>query len=271
MLAVHHPNASGPAPLTPMSNQSQGVAAGNHTVASRSVYPPSNPTAAGLSMTLGILSNIVALVILAKAYARFRRRSKATFLIFASSLVATDFAGHVIPGALVLRLYMARAGSGGGAWIRDSAHTTGLHRRLLPVPRRLYGVLWPVSTLPGLCHGGGAMPGGDTAAAPRLAGHYCPRQGLALSHPAGGPLCGPAPLLQSGCLHLPVPPHLVLHPCPGPYRPMGRGLRPALLRARPGLAGSGSGLQHRERAHPGAGQAAPEELRTPPLGQVPRH
>uniref|UniRef100_A0A668AS78 Thromboxane A2 receptor n=1 Tax=Myripristis murdjan TaxID=586833 RepID=A0A668AS78_9TELE len=69
-----------------------------------------NPTAAGLSMTLGILSNVVALIILAKAYNRFRRRSKATFLLFASSLVATDLAGHVIPGALVLRLYSAGTG-----------------------------------------------------------------------------------------------------------------------------------------------------------------
>uniref|UniRef100_UPI00398F340E prostaglandin E2 receptor EP1 subtype-like n=1 Tax=Pristiophorus japonicus TaxID=55135 RepID=UPI00398F340E len=57
------------------------------------------------SMTLGAVSNIIALVILIKSYARFRRRSKATFLLFASSLVLTDFAGHVIPGALVLRLY----------------------------------------------------------------------------------------------------------------------------------------------------------------------
>ncbi|XP_073705112.1 prostaglandin E receptor 1b (subtype EP1) [Garra rufa] len=71
-----------------------------------------DPTAAGLSMTLGIVSNIIALIILAKAYARLRRRSKATFLLFASSLVATDFAGHVIPGTLVLRLYLS--GTPGG-------------------------------------------------------------------------------------------------------------------------------------------------------------
>ncbi|XP_059899897.1 prostaglandin E receptor 1b (subtype EP1) [Gadus macrocephalus] len=64
------------------------------------------PTAAGMSMTLGILSNVVALLILAKAYNRFRRRSKATFLLLASTLVATDLVGHVIPGALVLRLYL---------------------------------------------------------------------------------------------------------------------------------------------------------------------
>ena len=86
----------------------------NHTPAGRSRPPPNDPTAAGLSMTLGIVSNIVALLILAKAYARLRRRSKATFLIFASSLVATDFAGHVIPGALVLRLYLAGAVTGAG-------------------------------------------------------------------------------------------------------------------------------------------------------------
>lgn len=64
-----------------------------------------NPTAAGLTMTLGILFNMVALFILAKAYKRFRRRSKATFLLCASSLVATDLVGHVIPGALVLKRY----------------------------------------------------------------------------------------------------------------------------------------------------------------------
>ncbi|XP_034535072.1 prostaglandin E2 receptor EP1 subtype-like [Notolabrus celidotus] len=68
---------------------------------------PNNPTAAGLTMTLGILFNVVALIILAKAYNRFRRRSKATFLLFASSLVATDLAGHVITGALVLSRYSA--------------------------------------------------------------------------------------------------------------------------------------------------------------------
>uniref|UniRef100_UPI0037E8FB5A prostaglandin E2 receptor EP1 subtype-like n=1 Tax=Semicossyphus pulcher TaxID=241346 RepID=UPI0037E8FB5A len=74
-------------------------------------YPPNNPTSAGLTMTLGILFNVVALIILAKAYNRFRRRSKATFLLFASSLVATDLAGHVIPGALVLSRYSAGNGS----------------------------------------------------------------------------------------------------------------------------------------------------------------
>lgn len=59
-----------------------------------------------LSMTLGIISNIVALCILVSAYRRQRRRTKATFLLFATSLVVTDFFGHLVPGALVLRLYL---------------------------------------------------------------------------------------------------------------------------------------------------------------------
>ncbi|KAJ8363438.1 hypothetical protein SKAU_G00122690 [Synaphobranchus kaupii] len=114
MFSMHHANSSGPGlgptpigPLDPLSNQSKGMAAvaavsqrGNRT-------SPGGPVVAGLSMTLGILFNIVALVILAKAYAHLRRRSKATFLLFASSLVVTDFAGHVIPGTLVLRLYLS--------------------------------------------------------------------------------------------------------------------------------------------------------------------
>ncbi|XP_013864311.1 prostaglandin E2 receptor EP1 subtype [Austrofundulus limnaeus] len=70
-----------------------------------------NPASASLNMTLGIVFNVVALVILVKAYNRFRRRSKATFLLFASSLVATDLAGHVVSGALVLRRYTASSKS----------------------------------------------------------------------------------------------------------------------------------------------------------------
>lgn len=122
MLAMQHYNSSGLAAPHLLPNQTWGVErvpamawTANITTErpmSPPMSPPSNPTAAGLSMTLGILSNIVALVILAKAYARLRRRSKATFLLFASSLVATDFAGHVIPGALVLRLYSAGAATG---------------------------------------------------------------------------------------------------------------------------------------------------------------
>ncbi|XP_068435181.1 prostaglandin E2 receptor EP1 subtype-like [Clinocottus analis] len=93
MLAMQHNNSSNHTPvMQELCNATR---------------PQSTPTSAGLTMTLGILFNVVALIILAKAYNRFRRRSKATFLLFASSLVATDLAGHVILGALVLRRYSA--------------------------------------------------------------------------------------------------------------------------------------------------------------------
>ncbi|XP_039628394.1 prostaglandin E2 receptor EP1 subtype-like [Polypterus senegalus] len=59
------------------------------------------------TMTLGALSNIIGLGILVKSHTRFRQRSKAAFLLLASSLLFIDFAGHVIPGAFALRLYAA--------------------------------------------------------------------------------------------------------------------------------------------------------------------
>lgn len=110
MLAMQHYNSSGTIAPFPLSNhttmaQEPAVEAVAHRP--NATRTANNPTAAGLTMTLGILFNVVALIILAKAYNRFRRRSKATFLLFASSLVATDLAGHVIPGALVLRRYSA--------------------------------------------------------------------------------------------------------------------------------------------------------------------
>ncbi|XP_056144024.1 prostaglandin E receptor 1b (subtype EP1) [Lampris incognitus] len=112
MLAMQHFNSSGIVAPTPLSNHTGGEGILVEAAAwkpNRTGPPPSSPMAAGLSMTLGILSNVVALIILAKAYNRFRRRSKATFLLFASSLVVTDLAGHVIAGTLVLRLYSAGA------------------------------------------------------------------------------------------------------------------------------------------------------------------
>ncbi|XP_062265047.1 prostaglandin E2 receptor EP1 subtype-like [Platichthys flesus] len=108
MLAMQYNSPSGNSSPSPVSNHTT-MGPEVEAVARNDTRPPNNPTAAGLSMTLGILFNVVALVILAKAYNRFRRRSKATFLLFASSLVATDLAGHVIPGALVLRIYSAVA------------------------------------------------------------------------------------------------------------------------------------------------------------------
>ncbi|XP_071330659.1 prostaglandin E2 receptor EP1 subtype-like [Trachinotus anak] len=110
MLAMQHYNSSGIIASSPLYNHTT-VVQGPEVEAMANNTTSSNPTAAGISMTLGILFNIVALIILAKAYNRFRRRSKATFLLFASSLVATDLAGHVINGALVMRRYSAGTGS----------------------------------------------------------------------------------------------------------------------------------------------------------------
>ncbi|KAJ8418513.1 hypothetical protein AAFF_G00000120 [Aldrovandia affinis] len=62
-------------------------------------------TASVVSMSVGILSNTLALFILVKAYRRFRLKSKASFLLFASGLVVTDFLGHLINGSLVLYVY----------------------------------------------------------------------------------------------------------------------------------------------------------------------
>lgn len=115
MLALNHYNSSASPLLPRFSNDSAGKVEAR--VAVEGLSQQGNltlvePTTSGiivvvLSMTLGIISNIVALFILANAYSLQRRRTKATFLLFATSLVVTDFIGHVIPGALVLRLYLS--------------------------------------------------------------------------------------------------------------------------------------------------------------------
>uniref|UniRef100_A0A8D0G5Q3 Prostaglandin F2-alpha receptor n=1 Tax=Sphenodon punctatus TaxID=8508 RepID=A0A8D0G5Q3_SPHPU len=106
MFAVHPPNAS----LPQGTDQPGNVSLERPELVLTPPGSSSSPAAPIFSMTLGAISNLVALAILAQSYARFRRRSKATFLLFASSLVITDLAGHVIPGAFVLRLYATRRG-----------------------------------------------------------------------------------------------------------------------------------------------------------------
>ncbi|XP_048345759.1 prostaglandin E2 receptor EP1 subtype [Sphaerodactylus townsendi] len=104
MFAIHTPNASQTPAAIPLANTS------TYTELVKTTASSSSPAAPIFSMTLGAVSNVVALAILVQSYARFRRRSKATFLLFASSLVITDLAGHVIPGSFVLRLYATRRG-----------------------------------------------------------------------------------------------------------------------------------------------------------------
>ncbi|XP_037102310.1 prostaglandin E2 receptor EP1 subtype-like isoform X1 [Syngnathus acus] len=123
MLALGRCNSSS-SPLIPRSSNGSGGQAA--PVVALEMSQQGNLTAGGvvvvlLPMTLGIVSNIVALIILANAYWLQRRRSKASFLLFATSLVVTDFMGHVIPGALVLRLYLS-----GGVRPEDSNASDGM-------------------------------------------------------------------------------------------------------------------------------------------------
>lgn len=62
-------------------------------------------TSSVISMTVGLISNTLALFILLRAYQRLRLKSKAFFLLFASALVVTDFLGHLINGSLTLYVY----------------------------------------------------------------------------------------------------------------------------------------------------------------------
>ncbi|KAL7397748.1 hypothetical protein ABVT39_027282 [Epinephelus coioides] len=87
---------------------------GSSEASCRSEVRPSNSTcsqkdlsitASAISMTMGILSNSLALFILVKSYNRIRIKHKAAFLLFASSLVVTDLLGHLVTGSLVLFVY----------------------------------------------------------------------------------------------------------------------------------------------------------------------
>ncbi|XP_029286297.1 prostaglandin F2-alpha receptor [Cottoperca gobio] len=87
---------------------------GSSVAGCRSEVRPSNNTcsqkdlsvtASAFSMTVGVLSNSLALFILLTSYSRVRIKSKASFLLFASSLVVTDLLGHIINGSLVLLVY----------------------------------------------------------------------------------------------------------------------------------------------------------------------
>uniref|UniRef100_A0AAV2L3E1 Thromboxane A2 receptor n=1 Tax=Knipowitschia caucasica TaxID=637954 RepID=A0AAV2L3E1_KNICA len=62
-------------------------------------------TASVISMSVGTLSNGLALFILLKSYRRVHTKTRASFLLFASSLVITDLLGHLIIGGLVLFVY----------------------------------------------------------------------------------------------------------------------------------------------------------------------
>lgn len=115
--ALPAPDMSPCGPLN-LSLAGQATTCAAPWVPNASAVPPSgaSPALPIFSMTLGAVSNLLALALLAQAAGRLRRRrSAATFLLFVASLLATDLAGHVIPGALVLRLYTAGRAPAGGA------------------------------------------------------------------------------------------------------------------------------------------------------------
>ncbi|XP_073694088.1 prostaglandin E receptor 1c (subtype EP1) [Garra rufa] len=90
----------------------------NNQTANSTSPPLANPPAFGMSyftMTLGTLSNLTALAILAHSYSRFRRRAKVPFLLLASALLLSDLAGHVVTGALALHLHLGRLKNHGAA------------------------------------------------------------------------------------------------------------------------------------------------------------
>ncbi|XP_061895402.1 prostaglandin F2-alpha receptor isoform X1 [Entelurus aequoreus] len=62
-------------------------------------------TTSVISMSFGILSNSLALYILLKSSKRVPLKSKAPFLVFATSLVVIDLLGHLVNGSLVLFVY----------------------------------------------------------------------------------------------------------------------------------------------------------------------
>ncbi|XP_029988721.1 prostaglandin F2-alpha receptor-like [Sphaeramia orbicularis] len=77
------------------------VIPGNNTCEDKGI----SVTASLVSMTAGICSNSLALFILVKSYKRIRVKTRASFLLSASSLMVTDLLGHMITGSLVLYVY----------------------------------------------------------------------------------------------------------------------------------------------------------------------
>ncbi|XP_008289399.1 prostaglandin E receptor 1c (subtype EP1) [Stegastes partitus] len=67
---------------------------------------PSGLVISCFTMIFGAISNLTALGILAKTHVRFRRRSKAPFLLLTVALLLADLGGHVVPGAFALYLHV---------------------------------------------------------------------------------------------------------------------------------------------------------------------
>lgn len=73
---------------------------------SESPVRPAGLVMSVFTMTFGAISNLTALGILLKSRIRFRRQSKAPFLLLTMALLLVDLGGHLIPGAFALYLHM---------------------------------------------------------------------------------------------------------------------------------------------------------------------
>lgn len=55
---------------------------------------------------LGLISNFIAFVVLAKSFHRTKSRSRSSFLIFLGGLVVTDFSGLLVTGSIVVSFHL---------------------------------------------------------------------------------------------------------------------------------------------------------------------
>uniref|UniRef100_A0A4W5QN96 Thromboxane A2 receptor n=1 Tax=Hucho hucho TaxID=62062 RepID=A0A4W5QN96_9TELE len=111
------------------------------TLNATTLPPPINPPL-GLScftMTLGGLSNLSALGILAKSYVHFRHRAKAQFLLLVGALLLTDLAGNLIPGAFAHHLHLGRSRRV-AARVPDTTEPTGMFCQLFGASLVFFGL-----------------------------------------------------------------------------------------------------------------------------------
>ncbi|CAB1342208.1 unnamed protein product, partial [Coregonus sp. 'balchen'] len=114
------------------------------TLNATTLPPPINSPSLGMScftMTLGGLSNLTALGILAKSYVRFRHRAKAPFLLLVGALLLTNLAGNLIPGAFALHLHLGlsrrhRVAAG----VRDTTEPAGVFCQLFGASMVFFGL-----------------------------------------------------------------------------------------------------------------------------------
>uniref|UniRef100_UPI0037E9C04D prostaglandin E receptor 1c (subtype EP1) n=1 Tax=Semicossyphus pulcher TaxID=241346 RepID=UPI0037E9C04D len=103
--------STSPAPSIFHQNLKINLSETSSSWSNSSTGPPVRSSSLGMScftMTFGAISNLTALGILANSRVRFRRRSKAPFLLLTVALLLADLGGHVIPGAFALYMHVSQ-------------------------------------------------------------------------------------------------------------------------------------------------------------------